>query len=702
MSFVHPREHFPDLPNGAGVLFGALARASRPVEDLTISEWADRYRMVAAESGSPWPGPFRTDRVPYLREPQDCLHPDHPARRVTARWAAQLGKSTAIENWFCYVVDQAPGSMMIVLPTLEEAIKFNRVKLQPTIDATPRVRHKVVPVNSRDEQASTTAFKRFGGGFALIVNAGSSKGLQMVSIKNLAMDETTGYPQDVDGRGSPRDQARARQKMYGDLAKEWQGSTPGIAGECGITADFEAGDQRRYYVPCPHCDVFQALTFDQMRGPDAAKSVGVHLRCLACDGVIVDGHKGEMLRRGAWIPTFAEEGEEPAPATIPTADLDRWLCAPCEGRCRDRQPSYHLWAAYAPRERLADLWARWLEAEGNATKLRVFYQQDLGEPYDPGGVGLDAEKLVEAARLHTYPRGVVPTEAGLLVSAADVQGYGIKWAVFAIGPRDQVWLVDRDVFEGAPDQSDEPWIALADALQRTYPTAGGSEKGIDLSGVDSGFATTRVYRFCAARPNVYALDGRGDKGLAPLGTPVKREIKDQRKRVVARTLLYPVGSYDVKTTVVASMSNLMLGPSADGTWARNTMRLTTDLCDQAFAEELTAERLVDPDEEAQTASSRRGKRLISARAGRVWKKIVGRKNDWFDVAVYARALAWHLTAKRRLNDDRWAALLVDVHGAPAAEDLFSIAEGVTPFTPPPKPQALRADKAARRDKWKRR
>ena len=132
--------------------------------------------------------------MPYLREPQDCLHPDHPARRVTARWAAQLGKSTAIENWFGYIVDQAPGSMMIVLPTLEEATKFNRVKLQPTIEASPRIAHKVKPVNSRDEQGSTTAFKRFAGGFCQIVNAGSSKGLQMVSIKYLAMDEVTGYP----------------------------------------------------------------------------------------------------------------------------------------------------------------------------------------------------------------------------------------------------------------------------------------------------------------------------------------------------------------------------------------------------------------------------------------------------------------------------------------------------------------------------
>jgi phage terminase large subunit GpA-like protein len=686
VTYVFAREQFPTLPSGAAILFGALEAASRPIDSLTISEWADRYRKVSAESGSPWPGDFFTERTPYLREPQDCLHPDHPARRVTCRWAAQLGKSTAIENWFGFIVDQAPGSMMIVLPTLEEATKFNRVKLQPTIEASPRIAHKVLPVNSRDEQGSTTSFKRYAGGFCQIVNAGSSKGLQMVSIKNLAMDEVTGYPRDVDGRGSPRDQARARQKMYGDLAKEWQGSTPGVVGECAISADFEEGDRRHYYVPCPHCGTFQPLIFDRMRGPDASASLPAHFRCASCDHPILDGHKLEMLSRGRWIATRVRDGDTPVPELVPADGADLWACPPCEGRCRDWQPSYHLWAAYAPRERWADIWNRWLVAEGDTTKLRVFHQQDLAEPYDPGGVTVEWEKITEAARLHTYPRRVIPYQAGIVVSAADVQGYGIKWAAYAIGPRGQTWIVDRDVFEGPPDQSDEPWIALADALGRTYRTAGGGEHGIDLSGVDSGFATDRVYRFCAGRPKCYALDGQHGTGLPWLGTPKKMAIRNQHKRVVAKTLKWPVGSYDIKTAIMGALANLVLGPSADGTWPRNTLRLTSDLVDEEFAKELVGERLVDPDEDARNASGRRASRMISPRAHKEWRRIPGRKNDWLDVTVYALALAWHLQHTLRLGSpDSWAARLVSVHGAEPQEDLFAAAdEG--PFEKPARPK----------------
>lgn len=684
MTFHDTRLKFPALPAGSEILLRGMEAASRPVEELTISEWADRYRVVSSESGSPWPGPFRTARLPYLREPQDCLHPDHPARRVTCRWAAQLGKSTAIENWFGFIVDQAPGSMMIVLPTLEEATKFNRVKLQPTIEASARIAHKVMPVNSRDEQGSTTSFKRYAGGFCQIVNAGSSKGLQMVSIKYLAMDEVTGYPRDVDGRGSPRDQARARQKMYGDLAKEWQGSTPGVVGECAISADFKEGDRRYLYVPCPHCAVFQPLSYDRLNGPDEDRPA--HMRCASCDGVIVDAHKHDMLARAEWIATRVRDGDEPVPVAIVAGELARYMCPPCEGRCRDWQPSYHLWAAYAPRERWGDVWARGQEAEGDTTKLRVFMQQDLAEPYDPGGVTVEWEKIVDATKVAPFPRGTVPAEAGLVVSAADVQGYGIKWAVYAIGPRGQRWLIDRAIFEGPPDQSDEPWIELADALGRSYRTAGGGEKGIDLSGVDSGFATDRVYQFCATRPNVFALDGRHPSGLPWLGTPVKRDIKDQHKRVVAKVLLYPVGLYDVKTEVVASLANFVQGPDARGNWPRNTLHLPPELCDEDFARELTAERLVDPDEEARASISRRARRLISPKAPREWKRIVGRKNDWFDTTVYAYALAWHLMHRRRLTNERWADLLKEVHGATAESGLLDAVEQ-DPFSVKTKPKS---------------
>ena len=690
------RERFPALPLGKTVLFEALVRATRPAEDLTISEWAERHRIVSAESGSPWPGPWRGERVPHVQEPQDCLHPDHPARRVTCRWAAQTAKTSILENWFCFVVDTAGGSMMIVMPTLEEAVKFNRIKLQPTIDATKKITHKVAAANSRDEQGSTSSFKKFAGGFCQIVNAGSSKGLQMVSIKNLAMDEVTGYPRDVDGRGSPRDQARTRQRSYGDRAKEFQGSTPGVVGDCVITEDYLAGDQRRRYLPCPHCGVYQPLAFDRFHGPDGESAA--HFRCRSCNGRILHGHKPDMLPRGEWIACFPDEHGEVPPEAIPPEDMDRWRCPPCEGRCRSRQPSYHLWVAYARGESFDAVWERWQAAQGNTTKLRVFFQQDLAEPYDPGGAALEHEKIL-AARIH-YPRGTIPAEAGVVVATADVQSYGIKAGVVAFGPNGKAWLVDREIFEGPPDKSDEPWRMLADFLGRTWPSAGGGkEKGIDLAGVDSGFATGRVYRFCAGRPNVFALDGR-DGALPPLGTPKRQEIRDEHRRLIAASLVYPVGIHDLKSKVVAALANLVEGPNAAGRWPRNVLFLTPDLADEGFVRELTAEALVDLEEEAAKAPNRSKKHLVKPKARLAWRKLHhGRPNDWFDVMVYAYALAWRLGVDD-LSAAQWAAVLARVHERPPPASLFDI--GIDPLVGvmPPSPQtAPPPSRPSNEDDW---
>jgi hypothetical protein len=78
----------PGLAAGRQTLVEEPTRLARPEVELTISEHADLYRVISPESGSPFPGPWRTDRVPYLREPMDCLHPDHPARRITLKASA--------------------------------------------------------------------------------------------------------------------------------------------------------------------------------------------------------------------------------------------------------------------------------------------------------------------------------------------------------------------------------------------------------------------------------------------------------------------------------------------------------------------------------------------------------------------------------------------------------------------------------------
>jgi phage terminase large subunit GpA-like protein len=421
----------PDLAAGRATLFAELARLAMPETEITVSEFADKYRVVSPESGSPFPGPWRTDRVPYLREPTDCLHPDHPARQVTLKASAQTGKSEIGVNWFCYIVDRAPGPMLTVLPTGAEAVKYNRVKIQPTVDASPRIRHWVRPENSRDEGASTTAFKRFAGGFNQIVTASSSKGLQMISVRWLVLDEVSGYLRDVDGRGSPSSQARARLKAFGDLAKELALSTPGMAGECEISDLFDASDRRRFYIPCPHCGDFGALKYERMLAPSPATANRAAFVCEGCGGVIEEAHRGQMVAGGRWIPTWVPEDAEPVPTVIPAAEIAAHAVQTCTGRVAGREPGYAIWAAYSPMESWTDIWQRGQEARGDPVKEKVFVQQDLGEPYEPANDTPDWEKLLASRK--AWKRGVVPLPASVLTAFIDVQGNRFEWGIWARG-----------------------------------------------------------------------------------------------------------------------------------------------------------------------------------------------------------------------------------------------------------------------------
>ena len=49
--------------------------------ELTVSQWADQHRMLSGKASAE-PGPWRTDRTPYLREIMDELSTTSNVQRV--------------------------------------------------------------------------------------------------------------------------------------------------------------------------------------------------------------------------------------------------------------------------------------------------------------------------------------------------------------------------------------------------------------------------------------------------------------------------------------------------------------------------------------------------------------------------------------------------------------------------------------------
>jgi len=645
------------------VVMQALAAAMRPAPKLSVSEWAERHRMVSAESGSRYPGPWRNDRAPHLVEVMDALGPDDPAEDVVLVASAQVGKSEAGVNFFAYVVAQDPGPMIVVLPSHDEAIKYVRTKLQPAIDETPPLRARVLEMTNRTERGSTASYKRFRGGFAQITFAGSSKGLQMLSAKYTLADEVSEWPATAGERGDPVEQLKVRTKTYERDRKRLWTSTPSIAGTCRVTAFYEASDQRRRYVPCPHCGAYQVLAFERLKWESDTWPHRAWFECAANGCVIQHLDKPAMLAAGVWLATAGEDA--PGPVILPE-DLAQWQDRPATGLVR----GYHLWQAYSLFTSWDSIVSEYQRSRGAHERMRVFTQQVLGEAWEDRGDAPEAEKL-HAQRVVEFRKGQPPHGPVVFTGGVDVQGNRIEWAVWGWSEGMTRWLVDWGVVAGDPNLP-ETWAEMGRIMAGARYAPGGGP-GVDVAAwaVDTGYVSHAVYQFVRGRPRTFGVDGRKGVTAPMIGTPVDVDVRFSGKRIKKGARVWPVGGHALKSNLYAAIRLTMAGPTESGALPSGAMVLPGDV-DLAYCEQLTAEHLVRKE-------MRSGVFVLS------WEKLSGRPNEALDIACYARAMAYHLKLDR-LTPEQWAALRVEHLGVSAQPDLFDVGAPATPTPREPEPE----------------
>src|SRR5574343_84594 len=78
----------------------------RPPEDLTVSQWAEKHRVLVAETSAE-PGPWLNARAPYLRSIMDAFSDDFVERIVFCK-GSQLGGTEALYNCLGYAIHQDP------------------------------------------------------------------------------------------------------------------------------------------------------------------------------------------------------------------------------------------------------------------------------------------------------------------------------------------------------------------------------------------------------------------------------------------------------------------------------------------------------------------------------------------------------------------------------------------------------------------
>ena len=162
--------------DGAAEILHAWGAGLTPDPDLTVLEWADRYRMLSGHASAE-PGRYCTARTPYMGEIMDRLSPGDPTQRIVFMKAAQVGATEAGNNWIGFAIHQAPGPMLAVQPAVELAKRNSRQRIDPLVDESPELRERVKPARSRDA-GNTMLSKGFVGGILIMTGANSAVGLR--------------------------------------------------------------------------------------------------------------------------------------------------------------------------------------------------------------------------------------------------------------------------------------------------------------------------------------------------------------------------------------------------------------------------------------------------------------------------------------------------------------------------------------------
>lgn len=675
------RAILPGIASAFVVGFGALAAVAQPEAPLSVSQWAGAHRVVGVESQSPHPGPWSNDRVPYTVEVMDACQLENGVRRVVIAGCAQFGKSEISLNALLWTIDYAPCGIMILLPSLEEARTWSRLKWEPNVEATPRIRTKVDLRKSRSAEGSTTMVKRFRGGSAEIQTAGASKGLQMRSYQLLACDEVDQYEAQVGVGGDPIDAAERGQLTFGDDAKTILSGTYGFKGKSRMEREFNASDMRRWYTPCPHCGGAQVLDFNTM----ALSEGRVVFSCIGCGCVIEEADKRRMNAEGFWLPAFEHpeadaeaRARNPAPPKfIPAEAIDafapfspergyRFSVRDCEGRNR----GYHLWQAQSNLSVWSVIWDKWQKVKAGLGDAIEFCQKILGEPYEEAVDRPDHERLHQARGILYRSETIgVPEWASIVTAAIDVQASRIEWAAYAYGQGGVGARIATAVIAKNPSD----WTVWREDVARLVETtfSGPSYKArlADYWGIDSGgTATENVYNFCYPRQflahPVLSLKGSShDKGDAlPLARGNKVTVWNRGRRVGTMHNWF-VGTYALKARVYHGLAQGLLAAEKRAMQPR-ALLYPAEATKEDFRQ-LTAEHL---------------KRDDPRERGR-WVKPVGAANEQLDLAVYCLALAW-FQGLDRLNEFQWAQLAADRAPDMRQAELTPLERLMAPGDPP--------------------
>ena len=513
----------------------------KPPEQLTVSEWADEYRMLDEKSAA-MPGPWSNDVTPYLVGVMDEFN-NYETEKIIFVKPTQIGGTEALQNMIGYIVAQDPSPTMIVYPTETLAKSVSENRLQPMLKATPELKSKF------DENSQLLELQ-FDGMYLTLAGSNSPSGLASKPIRFLMMDEVDKYPSATGKEADPIKLATERTKTFHNK-KIYITSTPTL--KTGhIWKEKENADiEKHYFVPCPHCGEYIELKWSQVRFPDDEtlsyidRAEFANYVCQECGCVITDNDKHQMIKQGEWRAV---------------RHSTKFV----------RNVAFWINTLYSPFVRFSDIAKEFLTTKDDPEAFQNFVNSWLAEPWEDTKLKTNAELVLE--RQTEVPALVVPEWAKLLTGGVDVQENCLYWTIRAWGD----FLTSQNIAHGQALSFEE----INRVMNLEYMTESGTPMVVNLALIDSGDQTDMVYDFCAYNSE-WALPVKGASNGQLSHYKLSKVNKADSKAYGMNLVLVDGGKY--KDMIAGRMRK----PNGRGSW------MVHDGCDMEYATQVTAEHKVN-------------------------------------------------------------------------------------------------------------
>lgn len=497
----------------------------KPPEDLTVSQWSERYRILSRESSAE-AGRWRNERTPYLVEIMDSFT-DYRVGKITVVASSQVGKSELELNIIGYIIDEDPSSILYVQPNLDDAKKFSRLRISPMLRDCKKIRGKVADVKSRDS-GNTILQKSFAGGMLTMVGSNSPSALASTPVKYVLGDERDRWALSAGTEGDPWKLAEARTTTFFN-SKMVDVSTPTIKGFSPIERSYNEGTRETWQHECPCCGEYHEIDFDDIK--------------FKFDTIKKGREKDYIINEIRWVcPDCGYMAAEDEIRKQPA----KWVAENPEAIAHGHR-SFWLKGFSSPWQPWEKIIYAFLRAKNDPQRLKVVYNTMLGKLWEDRG-DLDDEDTMLSRRENYGTREdgspiELPEGVLVLTCGVDTQDDRLEYEIVGHGHYGETWGIKKGIIMGDPHYSDV-WDRLDDVVDKTYRFKD-PEKGmkISMTFVDSGGHKTQdVYRECKRRMNkrVFAIKGQGGDGIPYTKPPSKVKIVVNGK-AIGQTWLYVLG-----------------------------------------------------------------------------------------------------------------------------------------------------------------